>query len=374
MPFTGVGLGYPVPPVDGRAAALGSSGVGLLGGSFTLRNPAELVVHGQSGIAVTLAPESVDLEGPGGTNDVGRSRFSVIRAVSRFGDWALGIGFGSELDQDFEVRLEDTLALSVGRFPFEEVRVHDGGVSSVDASLARRAGPLLVGVGFQRLMGSLRQETSRRFQPDVDEGGTALNSIRAQTRLSYGAWRLKGGAALELGRRALLGGSFGLTAEMRADVDTLPPLDPRTAPASRSFDMPANGEVGGSFLVGERLLVAASAGWVGWSRTDGAFEGVTAEDVRWAGGGVELVGVRLLGIGLPLRAGARVSELPFFPEGAEQPVERAVSLGVGALFRPGAGTPAELNAAIELGARGDLETAGLEESFRRLTVGFVLRS
>ncbi|HZD05239.1 MAG TPA: hypothetical protein VE173_09985, partial [Longimicrobiales bacterium] len=64
VPFTGIGLGYPVPPVDGRAAGLGSSGVGLLGGSFTLRNPAELVVHDRSGIGVTLAPESVQLQGP----------------------------------------------------------------------------------------------------------------------------------------------------------------------------------------------------------------------------------------------------------------------------------------------------------------------
>lgn len=374
VPFTGIGLGYPVAPVDARAAALGSSGIALLGGSFTLRNPADLAVHDRSGITVTLAPERVDVDGPEGADDTARSRVSLIRAVSRFGEWAVGFGFGAELDQDFEVRLSDTLVVDVGRFPFEDVRVHDGGVSSIDASVARRLGPLLVGVGLQRLTGGLRQEATRRFLPDEEGGGTTLNSVRADTRLSYGAWRFKGGATLRLGSRALVGGSFAITGEMRAEVDTLPPQDPRTAPESRIFDMPASADAGGSWLIRERLLLTAAAGWVGWSATNGAFDGVAAEDIRWGGAGLELIGVRLLGIGLPVRVGGRVSELPFFPEGSEQPTERALTVGIGAMFRPSAGTPAELNLALEIGSRGDLEDVGLRESFRRLTIGFVLRS
>jgi len=41
-PVTSLGLGYPVPPLDARAAALGGTGMGLFGGSFSSRNPAEL--------------------------------------------------------------------------------------------------------------------------------------------------------------------------------------------------------------------------------------------------------------------------------------------------------------------------------------------
>lgn len=374
MPFTGVGLGYPVAPVDARAAALGSTGVGLLGGTFTLRSPADLLVHPTSAISISIVPEDVDVEGPAGTNHTGRSRFSVIRAVTRVDRWAVGIGFGGALDQDFEVRLEDTLALAVGRFPFEEVREHDGGVSAIDLSLARELGPLLLGVGIQRLTGSLRQSFTRRFQPDVEESGTTLENVFDETRLSYGAWRLKGGASLRLGGRGLVGGSFGLTGEMEADVDTLPPLDPRSAPASRSFDMPRSAEVGGSLAVTQRLLVTAAAGWEGWSSVDGAFEGVEAEDARWAGAGIEYRLLRVLGVGVPVRVGGRTAELPFFPEGGEQPSERSASFGLGAIFRAGAGAPAEVNAALELGTRGDLEDVGLEESFRRLTIGFTLRT
>lgn len=373
-PFTGIGLGYPTPPVDARAAGLGSTGVGLLGGGFTLRNPAEIAVHPSGAVSLTFAPEIVDIEGDPGTSDSGRSRVSVIRALARMGAWAVAIGFGSELDQDFGVGLVDTLATSVGRFPFEETREHDGGVSAIDVSLARNLGPLMLGFGVQRLTGNLRQEFVRRFQADVDGGSTTLESVGAEALSSYGAWRGKAGAALRLGGDALLGGSVGLTGDMKAEVDTMPPLDPRAAPESRTFDMPANAEFGGSVLVADRVLVAGAGGWVGWSEVDGAFEGVRADDVRWGGAGLEVVGLRLLGVGLPLRLGARVTELPFFPEGQEQPTERSVSFGVGALFQPAAGVPAEVNAALELGSRGDLDGVGLEESFRRLTIGFVLRS
>lgn len=374
MPFTGVGLGYPVPPVDARAAALGSTGVGLLGGGFSLRNPAEIAVKPSAGIALVFAPEAVEVEDASGSSQSGRSRVSVIRAVARMGDWAVGVGFGSELDQDFGVRLEDTLSTSVGRFPFEETREHDGGVSAIDLSVARELGPLLLGAGLQRLTGNLRQEFVRRFQADADGGSTTLDNVGAEAVASYGAWRGRAGAALRIGPDALVGGSVGFTGDMRAEVDTLPPLDPRTAPDSRTFDMPADAAVGASVLVADRLLLAAGGGWVGWSNVDGAFDDVAASDVRWAGGGVELIGVRVLGIGLPLRLGGRMAELPFFPAEGEQPTERAVSLGVGALFQPAAGVPAELNAALELGSRGDLDEVGLRESFRRLTIGFVLRS
>lgn len=373
-PFTGIGLGYPVPPVDARSAALGSIGLGLLGGTFSMRNPAELAAHPGSGIALSLAPEGVDVEREGGADAAGRNRFSVIRAVSRTGEWAVGVGFGSVLDQDFEVRFEDTLSVSVGRFPFEEVRRHDGGVSAIDVSVARRLGPLLVGAGAQRLTGSLRQSFTRRFGAEAEGSGITIENIFAETSLSYGAWRFTGGAALRFGERAMLGGSFGLAGEMEADVDTLPPLDPRTAPASRSFEMPNSAEAGGSVLLAPGLLVAAGAGWVGWSVVDGQFEDVRAADVRWGGAGVEFARARLLGVLLPLRLGARATDLPFFPEGREQPTERALSLGLGAIFRPDAGAPAGLSASLELGKRGDVTDVGLEESFRRLTLGLVLRT
>lgn len=373
-PFTALGLGYPVAPVDARAAGMGSTGVGLLDGSFTLRNPAEIAAHEGSALAVTLAPEGVDVEGGGRPLDSGRSRVSVIRAVSRMGPVAVAVGFGSELDQDFTLRLSDTLVTTVGRFPVEETREHDGGVSAIDVSLAGELGPVMLGVGVQRLTGNLRQSIVRRFEADVDTGLVALRDADASARLSYGGWRVRAGAALRIGRRAQVGGTFGLTGDLDAEVDTLAPAEAPNLPTSRIFEMPADAEVGASVRIHDRLLLSVAGGWVGWSVLDGSFEGVEVDDVRWGGGGLEFRGLEVLGFEVPLRLGGRFGDLPFYPEGGEQPTERAVSVGVGARFRPGRGAPAEVNAALELGSRGDLEDVGLEESFQRLVIGFVIRT
>ncbi|MFQ5690945.1 MAG: hypothetical protein ACE5HQ_11825, partial [Gemmatimonadota bacterium] len=160
-PFTSAGLGFPVPTVDARAAALGGARVGLLGGTFSLGNPAELTEHALAGISISAAPEAVNIDGPSVSENTGRSRFSVVRALTPIGKWALGFGFGSELDQDWTLRFRDTLRIPVGNFPFEESREQDGGVSSIDLSLARRIGSLSVGISGQRLIGSLRKDFTR---------------------------------------------------------------------------------------------------------------------------------------------------------------------------------------------------------------------
>jgi hypothetical protein len=62
-------------------------------------------------------------------------------------------------------------------------------------------------------------------------------------------------------------------------------------------------------------------------------------------------------------------DLPF--SNGEQPIdERAITSGFGWIFRGGV---AEVNVAFDFGTRGNFETEGLEESFRRMTVSFALR-
>ncbi|MFQ5678809.1 MAG: hypothetical protein ACE5HP_05055 [Gemmatimonadota bacterium] len=370
VPFTALGLGYPVAPVDARVAALGSTGVGFLGNTFSLRNPAELTNHPTSAVSVTLAPEGAEVKAASRTNDTGRSRVPIVRAVVKLGNWAAGVGFGSELDQDFEIRFQDTLATSVGRFPFEEVRIQDGGVSVIDFSLARTLGPLSAGVGVERLTGSLRRSFSRRFSADIDGSGDQLSLAGDETRLSYGAWRVKGGLSVNVADRFMAGGAIGYSGDLSAEVDTSSSVGTRRLPEDRSFSMPASLEFGASFLPRERILVTAAAGWMGWSRLEGELGDTAAEDTRWVGGGVEWVGLKPIGIFVPLRLGGRFTELPFHPAGSEQPTERAVTMGLGTVFRNGL---AELNAALEFGKRGDVDRTGLEETFQRFTLSFVLR-
>lgn len=368
-PSTAVGLGYPAVPVDARAAALGSTGIGLLGSTFSLRNPAELTEHPASGISITAQPEAVEVAEVDGGDDTGRSRFSTLRAVVRVDEWGVGVGFGSELDQDFVLRLQDTASLGVGRFPYEERREHDGGVSVVELSVARGVGPLSLGLAGQRLTGSLRQTFDRRFEPGVPDSVRQIANVGAEQIVSYGGWRARAGASLRLSSRFMAGASATLPGTLTADPEE------GSAGASAEFDLPAAFDVGLSARPTERFLVTAAGGWTGWSSADGdgGLEDGTARDATWFGAGLEYWGVTLRQAPIPLRVGFRQAELPFSRPGFEPADETALTLGVGAIFERGGLPVAEGNVAFELGRRGDLEEAGFEESFRRFTVSVTLR-
>ncbi len=359
VPITSAGLGYPVAPVDGRAAALGSTGIGLLGGTFSLRNPADLSEHVFPGFGLALVTEGVDLKGPEASDETGRQRFAVIRAVAPFGSWTVGLGFGGELDQDWVARFQDTLSVESGRFPFVESREHDGGVAAIDLSLARRFGPVSIGVSAQRLTGSLRQTFFRDFQPT--ESGPVLLDVGGSQLLDYGGWRVKGGVAVNVGDRVMVSGVVGVPGALTAEPED-------STKSAREFDLPRTFEVGASAQVLDELLLAAGAGWADWSVVEG-LEEVLAHDTFWSGVGIEWAGFRLLGGQVPLRLGARRAELPF-SFGDASIDEAAITGGLGWIFRQGT---AALHLAFEAGKRGDMAADGLEESFRRLTISFTLR-
>lgn len=362
-PITAVGLGYPVSPADGRAAALGGTGVGLLGGTFSLASPADLTQHTAPGFGLAFSGEGVTVEGTGQSFDSGRERFTVVRAIAPFGDWAVAIAFGGDFDQDWRALFQDTLALADGTtVPFEESREHDGGISRIDASLARRIGPLSVGVSVQRLTGSLRQTFTRTFEESTD-GGPPLITTGGSQRLTYRAWRFRGGAGISVGDRVLLSGVLSTGGDLTIDPD-----DEERVTPSTTLGLPTSIEVGASVRVVPRLLIAASGGWSDWSSV-GEVGGDRAHDVMWMGGGIEYTGLRLLGGDVPLRIGARRAELPFSP-GEETLDETAVTGGFGWLFRGGT---AGVHVGLEFGTRGDFAAQGLEESFRRATISFELR-
>ena len=77
----------------------------------------------------------------------------------------MGLRIDAELDQDWDVVLEDTLETGFGDYPFLERRRHDGGVSSVGLGVARRLGAIAVGLEASVLTGNLRQVFSRSFDP-----------------------------------------------------------------------------------------------------------------------------------------------------------------------------------------------------------------
>lgn len=356
-PLTGTGLGYPMAPVDARAAGVGGAAGALPGGSLSARNPASLTSFQRLTLGFTLSPEAVDVDvsESAPAQSTGRSRFSVARVVVPFGEWRLGVGFSPELDQDWRVTLEDTLSFGGERFPYRERRVSDGGLSSANLSLARSIGPVSVGVGADRLTGSLERSFRRSFSPDTVAGrGGGLSDVGAAASWAYGGWRLHGGLGVDVGDVARLNVGGSVAGDLEAEPD---------GPGeTRIYDYPAGLSASASVTPVEGLLVTGGGGWTGWSSVDGDLREARAEDVRWAGGGVELSDVEVGPLAVPLRLGARVRELPFARPGMDQVTERAVTGGFSVL---GSGGMASIGVGVEVGTRGDVADAGIAEDFRR---------
>ncbi len=364
-PVTSLGLGYPVPPLDARAAAMGETGLGLIGGSLSGRNPADLRGFRRPTLGLTYAPEAISVKAPGSSSQsTARSRLAIVQAAVPLGSWTIGLGFVSGLDQDWGVTLEDTLRSTFGTFPYYERREHNGGVSAVTLSAAREVGRFSLGVDGSLLTGSLRQTFARTFEPSLEDPAVKIGVAGGEALFSWSGFRFRAGAATQLGERVRLSGVVGMTTDLKANRDTA-----GLEVQDYDFSMPFEWAIGGSAEITTSLLATAALGYSGWSTTDVDLNGSSSANVFWFGVGVEYVGVTVFGASLPLRAGLHRKDLPFYPEGTEQLTETAVTLGVGLEV---AGGLAGFDLAVELGSRGDLDTTGVQEGFRRVSISMSL--
>jgi hypothetical protein len=365
-PVTSLGLGYPVPPLDARAAALGGTGMGLFGGTFSSRNPADLTMFTSPAVGGTLAPEAVSLKTIDGAQSLGRSRLAVVQGVLPYQQWRFGVNVNSELDQDWDVILTDTLATGFGDYPFVESRQIDGGVSTVGLSVAYRMGPLGLGVEGSALTGNRRQVFRRTFEPAIGDPTNQIGGAFGDSRWAFSGWRFRGGVTGEIGRRAIVSATVTAYTQLSAEKDTF-----GIALGTQKFDMPFEVAGGGSVLLTRTLMLAVAGGWKGWSATDFRVFNTESADVIWLGGGIEYVGVNWGSMPIPLRIGYRYTDLPFYDGDFEQLTEQAFTFGLGARL---AGGRAMLDFGFEIGSRGDLPKTGTEESFQRLSLSLGINS
>jgi hypothetical protein len=274
--------------------------------------------------------------------------------------WRFGLNVNSELDQDCDVILTDTLRTGFGDYPYTESRQHDGGISSVGLSVAYKLGRLGLGVEGSALTGNLRQVFRRTFDPEVSDPSNQIGFAAGDARWSWSGWRFRAGLTGEIGRRAVISAAITTYTQLEAEKDTF-----GIAIGTQKFDMPLEVAVGGSVVLTQKLLLAAAGGWKSWSNTDFSRLGTESADVMWAGGGLEYVGLNLVGLPIPLRAGYRYTDLPFYGAQYEQLSEQAFTFGFGARI---AGGRAALDFGMEIGSRGNVETTGTEESFQRISL------
>jgi hypothetical protein len=342
---------------------MGGTGLGLIGGSLSSRNPADMRGFARPTLGITYAPEAVDVKSPSTSQTTGRSRLAIVQAVVPLRSWTVGLSFASGLDQDWSVSLQDTLESSFGDFPYDERREHDGGVSMVTLGVARQIGNFSLGIDGSLLTGSLRQTFFRRFSVAVDDPGRAIGVADGEARFSWSGFRARGGIATAIGSRIRVSGQVGIGTDLKATRDSVGDA------ATYEFAMPLEWSVGGSARLAENLLAAAAVGFSDWSATAADLDGGAAADVLWYGAGLEYVGIEVFGATMPLRAGFRRTDLPFHIPAEEQLTETAGTFGIG--LEVGGGRAA-FDATLEFGSRGDLERSGVEESFRRFSLSMAL--
>ncbi|HET9439635.1 MAG TPA: hypothetical protein VFO52_05670, partial [Longimicrobiales bacterium] len=95
------GLGVPSEGYDARARALSLNGVGLLGLSTSLVNPAEPAGLLRRGVTASFQPWSGNTEFQGEDDQIGATRFPLIAIMypTRFGMFTLG--YSGVLEQSY---------------------------------------------------------------------------------------------------------------------------------------------------------------------------------------------------------------------------------------------------------------------------------
>ncbi len=353
------GLGLPLVATDGRGVALGSMGIGLIGGELSVVDPAAAARLRIPSVGFSFQTSWADFEGDGAAGDFSGTRFPYISLgyPATFG--TVTVSFGGLLDQRWtsssteRIDLDGQGSMGVVTDEFQS----DGGISSVRLGLARSLTDNVdVGLQIGRNIGDVSRVFTRSF--DSLDVGSTLPTFQIGGRWSYRGWIASLGAAADLGDILHVAAAYTWS----SDLDALP--DENTAGAEATFALPDEIRVGATAVLSPQLRAVLGMHRAGWSSVDGSFDDSGARDTFAWGGGVEWGGASILGKPSQLRLGYRDTPLPFTTDGAADPGESAFSAGLGMdLLTSGEVLLARLDLALERGMR---QAGGFEERFWRL--------
>lgn len=361
--FGAKGLGMPIEPLDARARALGSPGVGLLGPSL---NPTDLASAARiylPSAQLTLQPHWVTGELSGQPVDNKGTRFPQI-GLSYPVPSASGtvvLHFGSFLDQRWEVLQESEEVLLGSPYPVTDKFLSEGGVSTVQVGWAQRLGDdLSLGVGLGTRMGNV----TRSFLRTIEAGGD-FTTVPFRTG---GEWQYSGmTAALSFQWDPIsalrFGGAVNWSEDLKARSTEVQPFN-----RTETFALPLEIRFGASGILTPRLAITAGFSYADWESSNEFLPPESLVGTIWSyGGGLEWAGPRWGVRNFPFRLGYRQSALPFTFDG-EEPKENVLAGGIGMNL-----IPQELGfvGAIDVGVeRGSREAGALSESFWRASLTF----
>ncbi len=360
--FGSQGLGMPVEPLDARARALGTLGVGLLGPTLSPTDLAAAARIFLPSAQITLQPHWVDGDLAGQPINTQGTRFPQMGAaypVPSLGGTAV-LHIGSFLDQRWEVHQASTQEFRGVQVPVTDEFKSEGGVSTFQVGWAQRVGEdLSLGVGVGTRMGSV----TRTFLRTID----SEDLFQIVPFRTGGDWQYSG-LTTSLGVQwapipaILLGGTIYLSGDLKAKPSDGTDGDPE------SFDLPTEYRFGASGILTPRLALSVGFSFADWKSSNEYLGPEALVGSVWSfGGGVEWAGPSLGIRNFPIRLGMRKSDLPFTFDG-ENPTENVWSAGLGLNLLPAqTGMMGAIDLALEKGTR---KASSLSESFWRATVTF----
>ena len=370
--FATHGLGIPLDGVDARARALGSNGVGLLGLSTALTNPAEVSGILRRGISATFQPWAGTTELNGESGDIGGTRFPLISVIYPVRRFTFTLGYSGFLDQSWAVFAEGKQLLGSDSIDFVDLVESTGGISEVRVGAAYAFDQhLAIGASFGIHTGGVDRNVTRQF-PD-----TALQLLPFQTR---SRWNYSGpmaavGVRWDPNNVIRAGASVTWSGTLEAEPE-------EGSTTSHSYDLPLRLAAGLSARVSSRLMFAASTTISNYDDgasyvTPGTNAAAAAIRTVQVGGGLEWSELRRGDRIFPLRAGFRYTSLPFHNQGEESATEWAASGGIGLrLVEDDFGPLAVADIGVERGKREGWKSTvavdGLSESFWRFSVSVSL--
>lgn len=364
------GLGVPTEGVDARARALASNGVGLLGLTTSLTNPAEQAGVPRRGVTAAFQPWMATTEFEGESGDVSSTRFPLIQIMypTRYGVFMLG--YGGVFEQSYSVIASGEEVLGTDTIETSDLVQNVGGIGQLRLGWARYLSrSLAVGASVGLYTGHLDRGLFRSY-PDT---ALQLRNFEIHRRWEYSGPQATVGARWDPLPTVRVGAAVTWSGTIEAE-----PTEGATT--TYEYDVPLRFALGASTTLGRYWLAAASGSWMSWSgddyRTPGDAEVTIAETQYDIGGGLEYAGLRTSTRIFPLRLGFRTAKLPFHLQGEEAPSEWAVTGGIGLrLVEDDFGPLAVADIGVERGSREGLSSStisSLTENYWRFTVSLSL--
>jgi hypothetical protein len=352
------GPGYPVLSSDARSMVLGGLGIGLHGFGAPLSNPAAAAHVRRRGALVTMEVLDRNVSMGEEQDDIGTTRFPLLRVVFPVRGAVLTAGYGGFLDQSWGLAREGEQMVGDESIGFLDVMRSEGGVGQAQVGAAIPIGSRLgVGAAVGMNLGQQRVQYTRFFEGGLAEYADTLSwqysGPMAQLGVTWAPMDI-----VRVGASVTWAGTLvGEATQGRAE--------------RRELDLPLQLAGGASGFLVPGLLAAVSARWSGWDVTDagaiglpGIEEGAASRNTWEVGGGLEWAPVRAAAQRhFPLRVGAQYRQLPF-PFADEAPSELFVGAGAG--LRVGA-DPAQPLALVDLGVQRGTRTASGGSSMDDLT-------